>query len=318
MSSVSVFSVLGMALLGSVLLGQDSQTITLNHKLQIPGKTLKPGQYTFTVEDRLQDRAIIRITKGGSAEHELVLAVPSDKLNQEEHGKLILFSAANSDKQILQGWMCPVCQSALEVVYPKGEAVKITGESAKPVLAVDPNYDKLPNNLSPDDMKVVTLWLLSPKEVTPEQKGKGVEAAKYADIRNAQRTQTASASPQPAMNSPVTDAETKQAKDRATAPPPVGAVAATNNSVRASASPATPAENSILTAQPAAVPTADVKPAVKTLNAPTQIATSTRRMPHTASNTYSFGLIGLALLLTGTGLQIQRRFFSPPAVKAGR
>ena len=316
MSSLSVFSVLGVLLMGSALFGQDSQTITLDHELQIPGKTLKPGQYTFTVEDRLEDRAIIRITKGNGDEHELVLAVPSDRLNKGEHGKLVFFPAANSDQQILQGWMCPACQSALEVVYPKDEAVKITGESAKPVMAVDPTYDRLPENLSPDDMKVVTLWLLSPKEVTPEGKGKGVEAAKYADIRNAQRTQTASASPQPATNPSVTDAETKRAIDRATAPPPVGAVATTNSGVRTSASSAAPAENLILTAQPAVIPTEDMKPAVKRLNAPTQVA-STRRMPHTASNTYSFGLIGLALLLTGTGLRIQRRFFSAPA-KAGR
>jgi hypothetical protein len=227
------FPVLGFALAAGTLLGQDTQTVSLNHELQIPGAVLKPGKYTFAVEDRLEDRAILRITNTKEHSHELVLAVPNDKLKQLKHGKLILFSAPNSNKQILQGWMCPSCRTALEVVYPKNDAVKITGETAKGVMAVDPAYDKLPENLSPDDMKVVTLWLLSPKEVTPDQKGKGVTAAKLADLRNKQNTQIASA----------------------------------------------------------------------------------RRMPHTAGNTYAFGLAGLLLLWAGAGSYLQRRFF-PNFVRA--
>ncbi len=306
------------------LLGQETQTVTLDHKLQVPGATLKPGQYTFMVEDRLEDRAIIRITSGNNNSHELLLAVPNDKLNESEHGKLLFFPTGGADKQILQGWMCPSCQSALEVVYPKGEAVKITGESAKPVIAVDPTYDKLPKNLLPDDMKVVTLWLLSPKEVTPEQKGKGVTAAKYVEIRNSQRAQTAGIAPQTAGNPSPTDAETKRALDRATAPPPPGAMATTNGGVSVSnvgdspsaasapASTTGPAKASdskpIMDDAVPAVSAANAKPpAAERLSAPTQLA-STRRMPHTAGNTYDFGLAGLLMLSAGVALRMQRRF----------
>ena len=330
------FSVLGIALVGSALFGQDSQAVTLNHKLQIPGATLKPGEYTFAVEDRLQDRAIIRITNTKKSSHELVLAVPSNKLNQSEHGKLIFFAAANSNKQILQGWMCPSCQSALEVVYPKGEAVKITGESAKPVMAVDPVYDKLPKNLSSDDMKVVTLWLLSPKEITPEQKGKGVEAAKYADIRNRQNTQVASMPSHSETKAAAADDETKTALDRAVAPPSPEVSATTNRNTATStsavsssvSSPSVDSSSSATaTTMPAKTPdtapatslmnestpkivTADIKPAAaRNINAPTETV-SARRMPHTASNTYTLGLVGLALLLAGAASYIQRRFFS--------
>ena len=332
--NVSLTFLLGIALAGSVLLGQDSQTVTLDHKVQIPGAVLKSGEYTFAVEDRLQDRAIIRITNTKKNSHELVLAVPSDKLNQAEHGKLIFFSAANSDKQILQGWMCPSCQTALEVVYPKNDAVKITGETAKAVLAVDPTYDKLPKNLTPDDMKVVTLWLLSPKEITPEQKGKGVEAAKYADVRSKQNTQVASVPPHPETKAVTTDNTTQTAVDRAVAPPPPDASATTNGNTVASApvsssavgspvpAPSPVTGNSSATAEPVKAPeplvlkadhqemaTADAKPAAaRSLNTPTQVA-SARRMPHTASNTYNFALIGLMLLLAGAGSCVQRRFF---------
>ncbi len=328
-------SILSVVLAGSALYGQDTQSLTLNHKLQIPGATLKPGEYVFSVEDRLEDRAIIRITNQKKNTHELVLAVPSDKLNQPEHGKLIFFSTTDPDRQILHGWMCPNCQSALEVVYPKGEAVKITGESAKPVMAVDPTYDKLPKNLSPDDMKVVTLWLLSPKEVTPEQKGKGVEAAKYADVRKAQNLQASAAPPLSTTNVPVTDAETKKAWDRAVAPPPPGVRATTNSNastptsdtaastdsssssaITAAAPVKTPdaapagADHSLMDDRTSAVPVADAAPtAARKLSEPIKVA-STRRMPHTASNTYTFGLVGLALLSAGMASYLQRRFFS--------
>ncbi len=333
-----IFLVLGVASMGSVLFGQDSQTITLDHKLQIPGATLKPGEYTFAVEDRLQDRAIIRITDTKKNSHELVLAVPNDKLNQSERGKLIFFPAANSDKRILQGWMCPSCQAALEVVYPKNDAVKITGETAKAVMAVDPSYDKLPKNLAPDDMKVVTLWLLSPKEITPQQKGKGVEAAKYADVRSKQNTQVASAPSRPETKA-ITDDQNQRGLDRAVAPPPLGVTATTNsnavtpNSVDSSAASSSASNSAAVasstTTAPAKTPetdqtvrdyaasptptiaTADAKPAAeRSLNHPPTEVASVRRMPHTASNTYTFGLAGFLLLLAGAGSYAQRRFLS--------
>ncbi len=246
-----VFSVLSLALTGSALLGQDTQTIALDRNLQIPGTILKPGKYIFVVEDRLEDRAIIRITNTKKNSHEMILAVPNGKLNQSERGKLILFPTTNSDKQILQGWMCPSCQTALEMVYPKDDAVAITSETAKAVMAVDPVYDKLPKDLAPDDMKVVTLWLLSPKEVTPDQKGKGVAAAKYADLRNKQNTQTASAAliDPSAVNSPVSS------------------------------------------------------------TAANHFSSTARRMPHTASDTYTFGLVGSLLLWASACSYLQRRFF---------
>jgi hypothetical protein len=317
MKSLSAYLLFVTALAGVQMSGQDSQTVNLSHKLQIPGATLKPGEYTFAVEDRLEDRAIIRITSGKQTSHELLLAVPSDKLNQTEHGKLIFFPTEQADKQILQGWMCPSCQSALELVYPKDEAVKITAESAKPVIAVDPTYDKLPKNLSPDDMKVVTLWLLSPKEITPEQRGKGVDAVKYADTRKAQPTQTASsAAPLTATSPSPSDDETAKAIRRATAPPPVGAVATTNSGMPAStagnssstSSASAPDSKPIMDDRTPEIPTISVKPAATEPKHASEQMASVRHMPHTASNTYSFGLVGLAMLLAAMALHVQRKF----------
>ncbi|MGA8028220.1 MAG: LPXTG cell wall anchor domain-containing protein [Bryobacteraceae bacterium] len=213
----------------------ETQVITVTQKLQIPGAVLKPGDYTFSVEDRLQDRAIVRITAADRNKAYLVLSVPSTNLSGGEKDGLVYFSSNKDDKHALRGWMCPGCSTGLEFVYPKPEAAKLTDKSAESVLAVDPEYDKLPADLSPDDMKVVTLWLLSPERITADNKGKGVKAVKYAGEQTAavSTTQTASV-------------------------------------------PMTPRDRGV-------------------------------RMPHTASNTYSFAFWGLLLLLASVALHYTRR-----------
>src|ERR1700685_1646906 len=187
----------------------ETQGITLQEKLQIPGATLKAGEYTFSVEDRLRDRAVLRITEKGDDKHYLLLAAPHDKLGAAGQNGLMLFRSEAGKKQILKGWACPGCSISLEVVYPKAEAAKITAESGEPVLAVDPGYDKLPANLSPDDMKVVTLWLLTPQRIA-DNRGKGVTAAKYAGVaaETSSETQPRAAMTQPQPRMPKTASNT--------------------------------------------------------------------------------------------------------------
>jgi LPXTG-motif cell wall-anchored protein len=163
-----------------VFAASDGQKIAIKRDLQIPGEVLKPGSYTLSVEDRMSDRAVVRISNDTDPnQHFLVLAVPSTQLSAAAGKGLILFKAADPAKQILKGWACADCPSPLELVYPKLEAAKITGDTGESVLAVDPASDKLPATLSPDDMKVVTLWLLSPERVEAGHHGAGLKAAKY-------------------------------------------------------------------------------------------------------------------------------------------
>ncbi len=320
MKILLITSLIGLSALSAISAATDSQRITVDEKMQVPGTTLKAGEYLISVEDRLQDRAIVRIENARSKAHELLLAVPSEKLSSAGSGELIFFPNGDSNKKVLQGWMCGSCKVALEFVYPKAEAVKITGVSAKPVLAVDPTYDKLPKNLSPDDMKVVTLWLLSPKEITADQKGKGVEAAKVADLKK--QTETASASP--TAPTPVTGSEVAAnsqppaspapapdpAVAAAQAPAPAGSATpeATPQAQTPSPTPAVPAA----TAEPAApvappVSVAPVQTASASTSPDTKPSAHSRRMPHTASNAYEFGALGILLLAGGVGLQLQRR-----------
>ncbi len=170
--------------------GADAQDVKLSGPTEIPGSDLQAGDYTFSVEDRLPDRAIVRINRSDKDEHYLVLAVPSSTIKSKSSDGVVFYTTSEAGAKAIRGWKCASCSSALEFVYPKLEAVKLTGSSAQPVLAVDPTSDKLPENLSADDMKVVTLWLLAPKTITADHHGEGVDAKKYVAAENVQPTAT--------------------------------------------------------------------------------------------------------------------------------
>jgi hypothetical protein len=177
---VATGSIAGSAI--SARAADETQRITVNQQLRIPGAVLQPGRYTFAVEDRLQDRAIVRITSNDRGAHYLVLTVPNRKLRGNGTGGLVFFRSENAKQRVILAWACPGCRADLEFVYPKAEALQITDAAAQPVMAVDPSYDKLPENLSPDDIKVVTLWLLSPTRIAASGRAEGVNAERYSSI----------------------------------------------------------------------------------------------------------------------------------------
>jgi hypothetical protein len=168
----------------SLLLGANDQPVTLPNAVEIPGGSLKPGSYTFGVEDRLPDRAVVRITSSeGTDRQHLLLTVPNPKLSAEND--LQYFDLRGENRQALRAWKCSNCPEPLEFVYPKPEAVKITDASDQPVLAAEPAHDKVPGNVSGDDARVVTLWALTPTRITPASGGYRVTATDYPNPRRA-------------------------------------------------------------------------------------------------------------------------------------
>lgn len=263
----------------ALLAAETSQNVNIQNEVKIPGASLKAGTYAFSVEDRLADRAIVRITNPQDTnEHYLLLAVPNPKLSSGASGSVTLFQAGSDRGQALKAWNCSDCSAPLEFVYPKLEAVKITDDSTEPVLAVDPSYDKLPSDLSADDMKVVTLWLLSPERISADNVGQGVKAAKYSADEN----------PAPA---PV-------ATSAAPTPPAAPSATAAPAATAAPLAPVAPsAQAPVETASTNAAATSATEPAA---------SAHRRHLPKTASNTYLFGLCGFICLLLGIALRIRR------------
>lgn len=165
--------------------------------LKIPGATLPAGTYNVSLEDRLIDRAIVRVASTTGDAHFLLLAVP--KAHEAVPSNHFAYFTAANNSQALRAWRCQGCSAPLEFVYPKAEAIALTGSSGKPVIAMDPAFDKMPENqnLSQDDMKVVTLWLVEPETVTADNKGQGVKASKWADHRQTEEADATQSSKKP-------------------------------------------------------------------------------------------------------------------------
>jgi hypothetical protein len=159
----------------------ETQNILINEELQIPGAVLPPGKYALSVSEHLYDRAIVKISRVGGSERYFVLAAPNAG-KQDSAGGLVFFRQSGDTKAALKAW------GGLEFVYPKAQAVKIIEESGQTVLALDPAADQLPVKMSREDMKVVRLWLLAPKQVTSGNRGMGVTAVKYASASDSSAT----------------------------------------------------------------------------------------------------------------------------------
>ena len=197
---------------GSARQSRQPQSVVLDEKVQIPGAVLRPGAYIFSLEDRLADRAIVRITPETGGTHYLLLTVPNAQLLGATPDLLVYFHSSSGKNEALRGWMCQGCTAGLEFVYPKAEATKLIEKTSEPVLAVDPESDKLPPKLSADDMKVVSLWLLSPKALTATDSQKGVVASKYIPAQLTPDAQTALA--QPASSPMPTAVQMASTKER--------------------------------------------------------------------------------------------------------
>jgi LPXTG-motif cell wall-anchored protein len=165
--------------LASYAATDNTQNIAIDSALQIPGTILNSGTYKLALESWTAGRAIIRISSANTEKQYVLLAVPNRKLAGDASKGIVLFTPADGRKQILRGWVCPACSKELEFVYLKAEAANITDETAQPVFAVDPAYDKLPHALSISDMKEATIWSLSPERIIAANRGVGVKAVKY-------------------------------------------------------------------------------------------------------------------------------------------
>jgi hypothetical protein len=146
---------------------------------QIPGKTLQPGAYSIRVADRMSDRMIIRVESSTGGEPTTFLALPVSNLPRPGRPGPISLSIKTDGKSALRGFSFPDGVLA-EFVYPKGEAVSLAKANDTKIPAIDPESEgKVTTALSHDDMQLVTLWMLSPTVVGPNDSGPGVTAERF-------------------------------------------------------------------------------------------------------------------------------------------
>ena len=162
--------------------GGASARLMVSEQMQIPGRVLEPGTYSIQIMDHLSDRMIIRVDQGGSGETTF-LALPKSQVAKLAHPGPIFLSAKVKGMAALRGFEFPDGTIA-EFVYPKAEAVALAKANNSEVVAIDPASEGRVTEpaLSKQDMQMVTLWMLTPTPVGPDNQGAGIKAARYQQV----------------------------------------------------------------------------------------------------------------------------------------
>ena len=166
-----------------------SAKFKVTQQTMVPGTTLKPGSYSIRVLDHLQDRFIIRIEQVGGSSKATFIGVRSPALMSTAHSGTVLWGAAPEGEAALRGFTFGHGTPPIEFVYPKDDAVALAKLNDGQVPAVDPASEGKPaqlSGLSKSEMQMVTLWMLSPTRVGPnDSAGPQIKAEKLTQVASA-------------------------------------------------------------------------------------------------------------------------------------
>jgi hypothetical protein len=278
-----VATVLGAAVLPSARADESNKKtiVTFSQAMEVPGKVLPAGTYTFQVLDSPADRHIVQIFNAdGSQVITTVLAINDYRL--QPAGQTVLkFSERTGDSpDALRAWFNPGDGFGQEFVYPKARAIQLaqTMNTIVPAVAAD----------TLDDSSIKTVAIVA---ITPDQK--------VVDVATAIQTAP-----------PVAAATTEPVVQTAT---PVAAT--TTEPVVQTATPAaaTATEPVVQTATPVAATTTETiaqtpTPAATVTPSPIVADKDADDLPQTASNVPLIALLGCLSIGLALGLKLILRF----------
>jgi hypothetical protein len=167
-------------------------TITFNQPVQIPGKTLPAGTYTFTIPDTTGMRHIVQIwDKDKTNLIATVLAIPNYRLEAQEDTVIEFSERPANVPQAIKAWFYPGHAYGIEFVYPRQEAIQIA-KAANEVVPAE-TYLPTPNTL-------MTVPLIA---ITPQQTEEPVTEAFQTTPTAAEPVETAQALPKTASLIPL-------------------------------------------------------------------------------------------------------------------
>jgi CBS domain-containing protein len=137
--------------------------VTFSQTVEVPGKILPAGTYTFQLLDSLSDRHIVQIFNAdGSQIITTILAINNYRL--EPTGETVMkFSERPGDSpEALRAWFYPGDNFGQEFVYPKVRAIQLAQATKVIVPAVA--ADTLDDNV----MKTIPIVAVTPDEKVVE------------------------------------------------------------------------------------------------------------------------------------------------------
>ncbi len=110
--------------------------LTFSGPVQVPGKTLQAGTYTFRVMDLLADRHVLQILD--KDEKDLittVMAVTQSHLEPAENNVVMFSERPAGSAPAVKIWYYPGDTTGHELVYPRAQAISIAKSSNTTVLS---------------------------------------------------------------------------------------------------------------------------------------------------------------------------------------
>jgi hypothetical protein len=208
----AIFCLLAITLFGAVLLPSAQAdtwnkrtVVTFSQAVEVPGKVLPAGTYTFQLLDSPSDRHIVQIfSADGSQIIATILAINNYRLEPTGETVMKFGESPGDSPEALRAWFYPGDNFGQEFVYPKVRAIQLA-QSTKvivPAVAVD----------TLDDNVIKTIPIVA---VTPDEKE--VEVATVIQT-------TPPATPAPVALAPVT--ETKELPQTASSVPSIALLGA--------------------------------------------------------------------------------------------
>jgi hypothetical protein len=115
--------------------------MTFSQPVEVPGRVLPAGTYTFELNDSMANRHIVQIfDAGGSKLIGLVLTVPSRRPAATGETVVKFAEVAAGEPQALRTWFYPGQTVGQEMVYPKTRAQQLAVSSNVIVPAVDDSF----------------------------------------------------------------------------------------------------------------------------------------------------------------------------------
>jgi hypothetical protein len=187
---VAVFTLVFAAQAGAQTFNKRT-TVTFSHPVEIPGRVLPAGTYTFTVLESMTARNILQIWNEDKTNLiTTILAVPDYRLDPTGETVIEFRERPANAPQALRAWFYPGDQYGMEFVYPKERAIQL----AEVTHEVIPAETSEPT--ATEEMRTVPLIA-----VTPEKKEEPV--AKAIQTTPPETTEVAQALPTTASLLPL-------------------------------------------------------------------------------------------------------------------
>jgi hypothetical protein len=199
--------------------------LTINEAIQIPGKTLEPGQYVMKLLDSPSDRHIVQIFDQNE-QHLIttVLAIPNYRLQPTGKTQFTFWETPAGQAKALRSWFYPGDNFGQEFAYPKSEAMAIAATTNQTV----------PTTFATSESDLTTARVATVDKVGTE---KELDQSTYSKGDMQSQTPTGTMAAQTPTQTPVATAAGNTAERVAT---PVATPAATPTPDAASMPAATP------------------------------------------------------------------------------